>query len=429
MVDVRRGNAELLPHQLELVADRTSKIRVMQGGYRSGKTVTGVAAVIDMGFRSEGAPILAIEPTYRMVVDVFVASAMRMLDVWGLPWRYHKSDRVLTIGRGRTFDVLCRSADNPRSLEGLTVGGLLVDEWELCEREALQVAMARVSVGPCQQIVLTGTPEGYGPCYDLVLAAPKPSTRVWVVRTRANTMLRADYVADMEGRLDADEAGEKLEGQRRAKGGRVYSRFSRDVHGRNPCVGVAELQVWADFNVGKMHWVVAEVEPARQSAHIVGEFVGTNTDTARQAEEIKRYLAAYLTRTRRRHITADDVRAMRIKVFCDASGTQRTSVTPLTHVALLQQAGFEPRHGLANPLIDDRVNTVQIMLRDRRLTIDPQGAPQTCMMFERQAYVNGQPDKAGGLDAAADAVGYGCFWQFPVWRQQQAQIIPFARAL
>ncbi len=418
MDEIRRGPAGLLPHQLEFVADRASKIRVMQGGYRSGKTVTGVAVVVDMGFRSQGAPILVIEPTYRMIIDVFVATATRMLEAWGLPWRYHKSDKVLTIGRRRRFDVLCRSADQPRSLEGLTVGGLLVDEWELCDREALQVAMARVSIGPCQQIVLTGTPEGYGPGYDLILAKPASTTRVWIVRSKANTFLRSDYVADMESRLDDDEAGEKLEGQRRAKGGRVYSRFSREVHGKTPCVlpGRGDLQVWADFNVGKMVWVVAEADPARRCAHIVGEFVGTNTDTAEQAEKITAYLAAHLTRVRRREITKQDVRSMRIKVYCDASGTQRTSVTPLTHVALLKQASFEPQHGLANPLIDDRVNTVQIMLRDKRLTIDPAAAPTTTMTFERQAYVNGQPDKSGGLDAAADAVGYGCYWQFPVWR-------------
>lgn len=390
----------------------------MQGGYRSGKTVFGVAAVVDMGFRSDGAPILAIEPTYRMVADVFVATAQRMLDLWGVPWRYHKSDRVLRIGRHKTFDVFCRSADKPRALEGLTVGGLLADEWELFDREALQAAMARVSVGPCQQIVLTGTPEGYGAGYDLILARPAHDTVVRIIPSSANTTLRADYVADMATRLDADEANEKLAGQRREKGGRVYSRFDRAVHGRVVAVApsTGQVQIWCDFNVGRMVWVVVEVNAVGKAAHIVGEWVGVNTDTAKQASEIKTYLAAYLTRTRRRAYSVADVAALSIPAYCDASGTQRHASAAMTNVMLMKQAGFKPMHGQRNPLIDDRVNTVQVMLRDRRLTIDVDKAPTATMTLERQAYVNGQPDKANGIDAAADGIGYGCHWQFPVWR-------------
>ena len=398
----------------------------MQGGYRSGKTVAGLAAVLDMGLRSEGQPILVVEPTYRLILDVFIRAASQYLTAWKVPWRYHKSDKILSIGRRLQFDVLCRSADQPRSLEGLTVGGLLVDEWELCGIEALQVAMARVSVGPCQQIVLTGTPEGYGPGWELLLAKTPAEleaegTRVWVVQTTQNTTLRESYATDMAKRMDDDVAGEKLHGLRRAKGGRVYSRFDRARHTRDPCVapGTGEIQVWADFNIGQMVWIVAEVDQQKRAAHIVGEFVGKATDTAMQAEKIKPYLADYIRRTRRRHVSIQDVTEMRLKVFCDASGTQRTAVTALTNVALLQQAGFLAKHGAKNPLVEDRINTVQVMLRDRRLTIDAGAAPSTLMSLERQAYVKGQPDKAGGLDHAVDALGYGCHWQFPVWRTEK----------
>jgi len=169
------------------VGDRTSRIKVLQGGYRSGKTVAGVAAVVDMAFRSGGFPILVVEPTYRMVVDVFVATARRMLDAWKLPYTWHKTDKILTIGRRKQVEILCRSADEPRSLEGITAGGLLVDEWELCDVEALTTAMARVSMGPCQQIVLTGTPEGYGPAYEMILAKPSPDVRQWSVTSSANS--------------------------------------------------------------------------------------------------------------------------------------------------------------------------------------------------------------------------------------------------
>ena len=414
---MRRSEVHLLPHQLELVADRTSKVRVLQGGYRSGKTVAGVAAVLDMGLRGDGDPVLVVEPTYRMALDVFVATARRMLDAWAIPYEWKASAMTLTIGRRKRFDVLCRSADNPRSLEGLTVGGLLVDEWELCDPIALGVAMARVSIGPVQQIVLTGTPEGYGPAYEMILARPEPTTRVWTVRSKANAYLRESYVDDMAKRLDDDVAQEKLEGIRTAKGGRVYSRFDRAVHCGAPCVTMGEIQVAADFNVGFMHWLICETDPAGRRTHVVGEVIGKNTDTAEQAERVAHWIAQYVNRTRRRVVSRRDVFDMHIPVFCDASGNARSAVTPLTHVALLHQAGFRPKHGAANPLVADRVNTLQVLLRDRRVTVDAAAAPWLVKGLEQQAYDGqGAPDKRGDLDHGLDALGYLAHWQMPVWR-------------
>lgn len=423
---LRRGQMALLPHQIELLEQRAAKIRVLQGGYRSGKTVAGVAAVVDMGFRSEGHPILVLAPTYRLIRDVFIEEAMRRLDEWKLPHKLHKSDAVLTIGgRHFSFKVICRSAEKPRSTEGLTVGGLLVDEWELCSVEALMVAIARVSIGPCLQIVLTGTAEGYGPAYDLILKKPDAGTWVKSVNTGANTKLPPGYVATLRKHMDADTAGEKIDGVRRAKGGRTYSRFDRSIHGTVPCVptgtggGVGGgVQVWADFNVSHMTWVVAEVDRDRKRAHIIGELIGPEeNDTEKQAAKMKIYLADYFTRVRGVRCTPEDVARMKLHVYCDASGSARNAVTPQTHLTLLRQAGFKPKSGGKNPLVANRVNTVQVMLMDRRLTIDVERAPWTTTCFENQKNVDGVPDKSSNLDHALDAIGYGCHWQFPVERR------------
>lgn len=447
---LRRGDAPLLPHQLDVVADRVSSVKVMTGGYRSAKTVTGVACAVDMGFRGialgDSVDGLVVGPTFRFVNDVIVRNFKTFLTRWHIPHVYHKTDKILTVGRRRRFDIFCRSADDPRAIEGVTAGWLWGDEWELWAPEALTTAFGRVSKGQVMQRLLTGTPEGFGPNSKAVLGeVPLQVVRrhmkkdddgkevehyrvlksadglltQWIVASHANTTLPPGYVAGMRKHLDADGADEKLLGERRAKGGRVYSRFDRALHSAQACVtpGEGRVQVWADFNWGHMVWVVVEVDEHARAAHIVGELIGKDTDTAAQAEQMKTYLAAYLTRTRRRQTTPEDVRYMRIPVWCDATATQHTAVTPITHAVIIRQAGFEPQHGARNPLIDDRVNTVQIMLRDMRLTVDADRAPTTTASFERQVWVDGKPDKSGGIDAPMDAVGYGCWWQFPVWRR------------
>jgi hypothetical protein len=426
VLNIQRGAATLLPHQLALVGDRTSRIKVLQGGYRSGKTVAGVAAVVDMAFRSGGFPILVVEPTYRMVVDVFVATAKRMLDAWRLPYVWHKTDKILTIGRRKQVEILCRSADEPRSLEGITAGGLLVDEWELCDVEALTTAMARVSMGPCQQIVLTGTPEGYGPAYEMILAKPSPDVRQWSVTSSANSYLSSTYVESMRQRMDDSTASEKLDGVRTAKGGRVYGRFDRRVHCVSPVVVKGTIQIACDFNVRYMHWIVVETDQSQRTTHVVGEVIkegGTTTDE--HAERVAQWIAQYLTRTRGRHYTRDDVYQMRLQAYVDASGTALRSTSTKSDVALLTQAGFRPVHGNANPAVKDRVNTLNVLFRDRRVTVDAAAAPVLTRALETQALdKHGDPDKRGDIDHGIDALGYLCHWQWPVHRPRANQTTP-----
>jgi hypothetical protein len=361
-----------------------------------------------------------------MVVDVFVATARRMLDAWRLPYTWHKTDKILTIGRKRQVEILCRSADEPRSLEGITAGGLLVDEWELCDVEALTTAMARVSMGPCQQIVLTGTPEGYGPAYEMILAKPSPDVRQWSVTSSANSYLSSTYVESMRQRMDDSTASEKLDGVRTAKGGRVYGRFDRRVHCVSPVVNRGTIQIACDFNVRYMHWIVVETDQSQRTTHVVGEVIkegGTTTDE--HAERVAQWIAHYLTRTRGRHYTRDDVYQMRLQAFVDASGTALRSTSTKSDVALLTQAGFRPVHGNANPPVKDRVNTLNVLFRDRRVTVDAAAAPVLTRALETQALDrNGDPDKRGDIDHGIDALGYLCHWQWPVHRPRANQTAP-----
>ena len=256
---------------LAVLADRGPGIRVVSGGYGSGKTSLGVAWMVDLGLRhGEYGPILGTEPSYPMVRDVMERSTMRYLDEWRLPYRHWKSDHIFEIGRAQRFEFWCRSLDKPRAVEGINAIGLWADEWELCDTEALVPALQRVRAGTALETLLTGTPEGYGPAYDLILAKPSPTTRAYVIRTSDNPFLPPSYVEESKTRLGTDEAiSEKLDGIRTARGGRVYSRFDRRIHCAGAPVvtpGRGRLVVGCDFNVRDAQWVVCEVDDDRSKA-------------------------------------------------------------------------------------------------------------------------------------------------------------------
>lgn len=421
----RRGRAPLLPKQLELVSDQRSKIIIYRGGYRSGKTTGLVAKAIDNGFRHWPHPVLAVEPSFPMIRSVFVASAIRLCREWKLACRWQESKKTLTIGGRRPITIWCRSADAPRSLEGLTVGSLVGDEWELWDVEALKVAMARVSIGPedAQQIVLGGTPEGFGPGYELLEANRAPTTNIIVSRTRDNRFVRKSYEADMRSRLSDAEGAEKLDGERTAPEGRVYTRFDRGVHCKAKDVRELRrwsLEVWCDFNVSTMAWAFVLVSEDRRRFHVVGEIVGKNTDSQKQAAAAKRWVREWCLRNGR-------AMPARMKAVCDASGDERSAITPLSHVANLQEAGFDPQFGKMNPRVEDRIATLQKTLGGRvgedffpvNITFDEQAAPYIVRCIANQPKnPDGSPNKDPkiGLDHGADAIGYGVFWHCPAYR-------------
>jgi len=421
---VKRGIATFGPRHLDVLADRAPGIRVVSGGYGSGKTSVGVGFLVDLGLRhGHLGPILATEPTYRSVVDVMEASIMRYCDLWGLPYRRWVSDHIFEIGKARRFEVWCRSLDKPRAVEGINAIGLWSDEWELCDPEAIVPAMQRVRVGDALEILLTGTPEGYGPAWEAVLAKPSPTTRQYVIRTQDNPFLPDSYVAESASRHGTDEAiKEKLEGVRTARGGRVYSRFDRKTNGVS-VVRHGRIVIGCDFNVRNMQWVVCEIDDEARRIHVVGEVIkegGTTTDehAERTAQAIMRILAR-----RGRQVSREDVHRMKIKAYPDASGQSLHTTSTLSDVHLLLQAGFRPDPPTRNPPIMERVNTVNVLFRDRRLSVDVDACPMLARALETQALDrNGEPEKKTGASDVShilDALGYVCHRLFPVHRRAQ----------
>lgn len=417
---------DLLGHQADLVDDETSPVLVLKGGLRSGKTVAAVVKSLRMAQAAWPKPVLLCEPTYQMLRDVFVETARDLLGRLGVPYDWHRTDHILTVypSSPRPLRIFCRSLDRPERMVGITVGGAIVDEWESCTEEGIIRVRERITPGVGEtytpQLVLVGTPEGFGFGYEWCEASPLPGLRLITARTADNVFVGASYVDTVRQVLTDGEARERLDGVRTAKAGTVYSRFTRSRHCGGPCLDDGELFIAADFNVSMMAWAFVLVDKAGNRAHVVGELIGRNTDTLEQSERAADWIADWYSRRDRRHRTRDDVRRMQIPVVCDASGASRSAVVPLSHVALLLQAGFRPQYPASNPRVEDRIASVQLLLAQTpaQMTIDPVAAPYVARCLESQPYdASGRPDKSAalGLDHGADALGYLVHWLWPTW--------------
>lgn len=428
----RERQVALLPKQLELVQAHDAikhKIILYRGGYRSGKTTALVAKAIDLGLRHWPHPVLAMEPTYPMVLSVFVETARRMCAEWGLACKWQVTKKTLTIGDRRPITIWCRSADARQAIEGLSVASLIADEWELYDLDVIKVAMARVSIGPAatQQIVLGGTPEGFGPGYEFVEKDPAPTTKIIVARTMDNPYIRDSYVADMRSRFSDEEAAEKLDGVRTAPAGRTYTRFDLATHAQGPPsfdLATGRLQFFAGFDTEKMAWAAVLVSPDSRSFHVVGEVIGHRTDSQAQARAARDWVIAWEA-SRGRRIGHDHVRLMNIPVICDPAviGAHGAGAMSLSHLRNLQEAGFRPLYGKKIARYDDRVAGAQKLLAERRLTLDDQRAPYLtrCIAHSKTAK-RGGPDARAGLLQGELALTNGLHWHCPAFRPATAHV-------
>lgn len=419
----------LLPHQYRFVAEEQAPVVVLKGGFRAGKTVAAVAKCLRMAQRAWPLPVVVMEPTYRMIERVFVETARRMLGEWQVPMEWHKADAELVAypASGRPLRMLCVSAERPETIMGITAGGGLVDEWELCGEEAVVAVRSRLTPledGAAPQLALVGTPEGFGFGYRWTEERPIPGLVLIGARTTDNRFVGASYTEAMRTVLSEAEAREKLEGIRTAPTGVVYSRFRRDAHCRPPPaeLGAYRLQMWADFNVDPMVWALAWV--GADSAYIVREVIGRHTDTMAHADFAMRCCAEELG------VREDEARRMGLELICDASGSARHTSSTYSDVAICNRAGFRVKHPASNPLIEDRVASVQRVLAEGRLFVDPARAAYLVRCLETQPYDSaGRPSKdpSLGLDHGADVVGYGVFWSWPAWKPRANQTSAPAR--
>jgi hypothetical protein len=398
---------ELLPHQHDFVADETSEILALVGGYGSGKTTAALSWACARGAANWPAPILIVEPTYPMVRDILVTAATERFEQWGIPWSWHKTDHVMTIGpqTARPITVFCRSGDKPERLAGLTVGAALLDEHEHQDEAVAKQVRARIRhpLARVQQLAFTGTPEGFGWGWEWLENKPDAGTRTILAPTRLNTFVKPSYESGLRARFSEAEGAQYLDGIRTKPTGRVYARFDRGRH-IEPCTDLrGERQMWCDFNVRLMAWGFVVIRD--EVAHVWGELVREDTDTMAQAEEAARVLAEVYGRADGVRYTPREAAAM-TTVVCDAAGSSPTANAKMSNVAILISAGFKVKHPAANPFIDDRVYSVNLALHEDKLRVAP-GAKYVAKCLEQQGWgKDGKPEKAQDPKKGLD---HGCF--------------------
>lgn len=384
------------------------KYRAYVAGYGAGKTFIGAIRICKHlhNFPRVNAGYFA--PTYPLIEDIFYPTIEEVSALMGFKTTTNLSKKKVSFYSGGDYygDCICRSMDNPKSIVGFKIGHALVDELDTLPTNKADLSWTKIIarmrynvVGLRNEVDVTTTPEGFRFVHKKFVKERTESYGIVHARTYDNAKnLPSDYIPTLresypEPLIDAYLNGKFVN----LTSGTVYRNFNRAAHNSNEVIREHDvLYIGMDFNVGKMCAVVC-VE--RENAlHVVDQLKGVY-DTPEMCRLLKERYPNH-----------------EIFIYPDASGGARKTVDASTSdITLLQGAGFRVMVNSNNPLVKDRVLSVNVAFSKSYLFVNANKCPDVVDCLEQQAYDdNGEPDKKSGLDHMNDALGYCVCYKKPI---------------
>lgn len=367
-------------------------------GFGSGKTQAAISRIIATKLQYPDIDVAYLAPTLGLIDDIFYPRVSEMLDNADIYHKINKSKNIVHLqGYGK---IICRSMDNPKKLIGWEVGDAFLDELDTLAKDKAIAIMTMISAR-CRQIFpddkinqkwISTTPEGFKATYELFKRFPLDNSTIVQMSTHSNAHnLPSNYIQSLEAQYPNQLIKAYINGEFvNLTSGAVYSYFDRKRHHTNRKLKRGEpLALGVDFNVGKMSAVVFAPFDG-EKLEIISELIGY-MDTPALIEAIK-----------------DRFNGHSITVFPDAAGKNRnTTGATVTDHKLLKLAGFRVKALKANPLVKERVQSVNSLFEKGFLRINTKACPETTECIEQQAYdKNGVPDKSQDVDHPLDALGY-----------------------
>ena len=389
-----------LPHQLKWWNLRNF-IKILVGGFGCGKTFIGALRAIYLSHLHAPLPGQYISPTYDMMMKTIVPTIKGIALESGLDVTYNHSMKRFHIANW-DGEIWLGSGDNPDSLRGPNLKWAGIDEPFIQKPDVMTFMLSRIRPRvKGEELFLTGTPEELNWGYDLCMNDSNKYDIGFVVgKTKDNVFLGKEYYDTLSSAYSKEQREAYLEGKFvNLKVGRAYKAFDRDKHIRHMDVDGLEICAGIDFNVDYMS---AEVFAHGNGwMHFIDEIRLSNSNSFELADALAR-------------------RYPGIRIYPDATGsTRKTSSTKSDH-QIFRDAGFTIYARRENPRVMDRVNAVNSMFMNDRLSIEPNKCEWLVKDLERVTFKSGDLDKTSdpALTHASDGAGYAVAYLYPVQKRE-----------
>jgi len=219
------ANNGYIPHpkQQELLDDK-HRYKVIRCGRRFGKTVYAVNFIIQEA-SLKGGDYWFVAPTYRQAKEI----AWRVFDQY-LPRELinKKNETELSIELTNGARISLKGADNPDSLRGVGLNGVVLDEYAFMQPYAWEV------ISPILQdkkgwAIFISTPDGYNHFYDLY-GTQDDDFKSFHYTSYDNPYLDPEELNKEKERMSSERFAQEYEAEFMKRSGAVWKLFSRDIH-------------------------------------------------------------------------------------------------------------------------------------------------------------------------------------------------------
>ncbi|AUR86091.1 terminase-like family protein [Vibrio phage 1.082.O._10N.261.49.E4] len=381
-------------------------------GRRFGKTFLAIIKLLT--WANKKGIYWYVAPTYRMAKQIAWRDLLEIAGSTGMIVKKNEQDLSIELSNGSI--IALRGADNPDSLRGVSLSGLVMDEFAFIDEKAWTFVLRPACADNLAPVLFISTPAGWNyakEVYDKgVIRNDQYASFMFTTADGGNV-----HESELEAaKKDLPEMVYKQEylASFEMLANRVYSYFDRLENVQQCNDTGADLLIGMDFNVSPMTAVVG-VRVADQ-LHIIDELELMNSNTEEMCAEIKR---RYPNR--------------RITVYPDPAGNARKTSATVgdTDFSIIRRHGFQLIAPKKHPLVVDRINTVQALLKnadgDRRLFVDPK-CQALIKCLDGLTYKDGTsaPDKSLGLDHMTDGLGYLICQEFPISKKSFAIPVSFS---
>ncbi|QHJ83856.1 MAG: hypothetical protein [Bacteriophage sp.] len=445
---------ELLSHQYDFIEDTKTRVLGLASGYGGGKTFAIAIKHIILMQMNPGVDSIFAEPTNSLLIQLAMPALEQVLDQYGITYSLVKHPLPIytcmvyseKLKRDVPTRLLCCSMENYKRLVGLNCSHVSLDEFDTTDQviaySAFTKLLGRLRAGRVRQMNIVSTPEGFMAMYRIFVSdvRQKPELagkrRIIHAKTTDNPYVPPDFIENMLDSYDAKLVEAYVEGKFvNLKAGVIYYNYSTIDSASQETIRPGEdLHIGQDFNIGHMASViyvirqVNELQPVFRQDVYTGEWYQrdewVSVDVWHAVDEISDAFdtADTIKILKERYQTADDYH--KILIYPDASGKNRQTNAIVSDIAMLEQAGFEVYCHDSNPAVRDRINSVNIRLKNskgiRRLFVNEDKCPNLSDCLRRQGYnpKTGEPEKGGDNDASHmnDAFGYPIAYNFPIER-------------
>lgn len=385
----------ILQHQLDFI-NSTKRHTGLVGGFRSGKSHAGVLKTIAKKLMLPAVDVAYYLPTYPLIKDIAFPKFTEILLAEKIPFTINKSDKDILTPYGR---IICRSMDNPDLIVGYEVGYSLIDEADVLPKAKMQEVMikilARNSVrteGNNNATDFVSTPEGFRFLHNFFVNGASDEKLLVKASTKNNPFISDSYIQSLLDEYTPEQLQAYLEGEFvNLTSGTVCSNYDRDVNHSNRQLKENDtLHIGVDFNIMHMSAIIHVIDDGEPIAidEIIDEY-----DTESLCNAINKRFANH-----------------NIVVYPDASGQNRKSSASDTDIDILKRHRFIVKALTKNPLVKDRINTMNKKFQDNTYKVNKFNCPRYVESLEQLPYKNGEPDKTLGLDHPFDAGGYFIYY-------------------